>query len=303
MPRTPVQYESMSETLAKSKQATQESQPTSEINTEINQPIAENQEEVQNNVESAPTEEPINTQINKDESEEISDEEALAALEEDDPEHSESEPEKPKHRSRNAEKRIGKLVKELNIVRGQLQAYQSITPNHPNAELTTDNQEINYIDSSLPDPTKYANGVDDLDYKLDVRDYQRELQRKANSFKEKVQSASQTYKDLPELIALNVKTPISPTVVKALYDSSVPVDLYYYLLKNPDVTSKLAKASPEMCAKEIGKIEAKLELLNEQKVTKKPETKPSNLPAPITPVKATKPTGTTTTKKYNYREY
>jgi hypothetical protein len=305
-------YEDYQEVLLKAKKE-REQQEQKEKGPSVQELVKEAQEkeaadkEVQNNVESATTD-----NINKEESDEVTDEDALAAIESDEntsekesdnADESSSEHDK-KHRSRSAEKRIGKLVKELSILKGQLQAYQQFNPSQFNDNINY--QEVQATQPSLsdfdgPDPSKYQGGTDSIDYKVDMKLYQIEQEKKNTEFKTKIQEGMSKYSDMQELMAMD-STPVTPVMEKLIKNSPVAVDLFYYLLKNSDVALRLSKSSPEFTAKEIGKIEAKLELVKEQKKdTQTTKAAPKKvLPPPITPNKGTKAAPQT---KSRYEEY
>jgi len=230
-------------------------------------------EQAEPTVESEPTTEPT--------------EDEVLASEEPETEEAESEP--AKHRSKAAEKRIAKLIKEREQLKGQLALLNNTKP----VEIPTYNE----TDPNLPNPANYPDGENDLDYRLDVREYQRNEAKKTETFRTKLQEAMTTYPDLPDLIeADEAKT--NATMISIIKDSSLSVELFYFLMSNPDISNKIAKLSPAMSAKELGKIEAKLEAKATTPTKTVPVKKP--LPPPISPVKATK---TTVVKQTKYTEY
>ena len=72
--------------------------------------------------------------------------------------------------------------------------------------------------------------------------------------------------------------------------------MFHYLLANPDVSNKIAAMSPAQSAREIGKIEAKLEAKAQIKKVEPPVKKA--LPPPITPVKPSKTANSVKQSKY-----
>jgi len=190
-----------------------------------------------------------------------------------------SEPTKEDHRDRAAEKRIAKLIKEREQLKGKLSLYEQ-----QNQSPTTEAQfEPVAIDTNVPNPANYAEGADDLDYRLDLREYQREQIKKDQTFKEQIQTAFVKYPDLPGLIeADEAKT--NPTMAQLIKESPVAVDLFHFLMSNPEMSNKIAAMSPAQSAREIGKIEAKLE--DKAKVTAPAPTKKTPPPAPISPIKS-----------------
>jgi len=248
-------------------------------------PTPATNEEVETPVASEPT-----TEVTETPESELSDEEKALA----DDETAASEPVKDDHRDRAAEKRIAKLIKEREQLKGKLSLYEQQHQSTPEAS-----QELPLIiDTDVPNPANYVNGVDDLDYRLDLREYQREQVKKDQSFKEQIQSAFVKYPDLQGLIeADEAKT--NPTMAALIKESPVAVDLFHFLMSNPDVSNKIAAMSPAQSAREIGKLEAKLE--DKVKVTTPTPKKVTPPPAPINPVKSS--TSVAPSNKLKYTVY
>ena len=255
------QYEDLSATLAAVKQARE-----TPVETEPSVAL-----EVQEPVESDPTTPPDPSE------EEVSEEAALAADEDETP--AETVESDTTHRSKAAEKRIAKLVREREQLKGQLALYQ--------AQPTTQTQQPQYVaDPSAPDPANYPEGVNDLDYRLDLRDHQRNAVKRDQEFKAKIQDAIKLDPGLQELIAED-RSATNPTMAELIMDSDRGVELFSFLMANPELSNKIAAMSPTQTAKEIGRIEAKLE--EKAKATSPVTTKKvTPLPAPITPVKSSK---------------
>jgi hypothetical protein len=244
--------------------------------------------EVQNEVESDPTK-PVTNEVSESEPDEdaiLANQEESEEADKDDETKSEAESDSAKHRSRAAEKRIAKLVKEREALRGQLALFQQqMTQGYSQQEAYLPPAAL---DPSFPDPNKYPEGENDLDYKLDVREYQREQAKKDAEWKGKVKEAITKYPDLPELIEAD-EAKSNPTMVQLIKDSPVSVELFYHLMAHPEVSNKIADMSPAQSAREIGKIEARLEAEKESKA-KTTTTAPVKkaLPSPLSPVKPTK---------------
>lgn len=245
--------------------------------------------EVQNEVESDPTK-PVTPEVSESEP----DEDAILANQEESEEadseeetKSEAESDPTKHRSRAAEKRIAKLVREREALRGQLALFQQQM-----AQGQYQQQEAyvppTVLDPNFPDPNNYPEGENDLDYKLDVREYQREQVKKDAEWKGKVKEAFTKYPDLPELIEAD-ESKSNPTMVQLIKESPVAIDLFYHLMANPELSNKISAMSPAKSAREIGKLEAMLEEKAKPKAPAAPSTpKKAPLPPPITPVKPNK---------------
>ena len=86
-------------------------------------------------------------------------------------------------------------------------------------------------------------------------------------------------------VARNPNVPITEVMAEAIYASDVGPEVAYFLGSNIKEAARIAKLSPFMQAKEIGKIEARL-------ASDPPVKKTSNAPAPISPVTA-RSTGST----------
>lgn len=238
-------------------------------------------EEVQP-VESEPTK---NVKITENPDDEVDEDTLLVSDESETP--SDPDPDKLKsHRSKAAEKRIAKLVKEREQLKGQLALFQQVNQQQPVAQNPT------LYDPSFPNPANYKDGENDLDYRLDVREYQRNKQKKDIEFKDAINNALDKYDDLADLIEAD-EAKASPVMIQIIKESPVSSDLFYYLMKNSEITNKIAEMSPTLAAKELGKIELKLETKaklaskTDKSVVKEPaKSNKQSLPAPINPVKS-----------------
>jgi hypothetical protein len=269
------EYEDMNAVLAASKQAKE---------TPVTTDTSVASEGVQDEVESDPTTQQV-------QSEEEVDEEAALVADEDDTSAEQVESDPTTHRSKAAEKRIAKLVREREQLKGQLALYQA----QPQTQQT--NQQVAYVpDPNAPDPANYPAGVDDLDYRLDLREHQRAQIKKDQDFKAKIAEAIQKDPTLQELIAED-RAATNATMADLIKESDRGVELFSFLMANPDVSNKIAAMSPTQTAKEIGRIEAKLE--EKAKATSPtPSKKVVTPPAPITPVKSSKTVTPKQTTRY-----
>jgi hypothetical protein len=287
--------------LTSGKQEEAEIKPTETKSTEATQEVVESSEqEVENSeqevVESE--EEVENKAISEEETEEIEGKE----------QEQEQEIKKPKfnsHRDTKAEKQIAKLVRERERLKGQLEATR-------NQIKQPANQEI-FIDLDAPNPLNYANGENDIDFRVDAKLYQRDKQKKNENFKAVQKEVIQKYEDTLELIEMDaerassgIKT-VSPMVIKLIYDSPVSGELWHYLLANSDEAIKIAQMNPIKTALAIGRIEAKLETENKEGKEGNKEgsgNKPKkSLPTPPNPVKPTKANTTVQNKNFGFTSY
>ena len=261
------EYHELSEVMNKSKEpATTEPEKSAEP-------------EVQEAVESDTT--PTTPEVE----EEVSEEAALAESEEDTTTETPVEPESTQHRSKAAEKRIAKLIREREQLKGQLALYQQTT--QPQEQVITQQE----IDLNLPNPDNYALGTDDIDYRLDLREHQRNQLRKTQDFQARIAEAAKNDPELKEMMEEDVAThrtlPPNATTIELLKESPVSVELFRFLIANPDIANSISKMSPTQTAREIGKIEIKLE--EKAKVTAPSTTKKTvALPPPISPTKSSK---------------
>jgi hypothetical protein len=218
------------------------------------------------------------------EASEVAEDAALAAAETPETPEGEAAPEADEHkRSRAAEKRIADLVKERERLKGQVAALSQQKQNVPQPQAQIMDP------ATPPDP---ANFDDPVDYKVELRLWQRDQQTKATAFQAQQKAIIAAHPELPELIesanALDAQgTPTAnPTVVSLIRDSEAGADLWHYLLAHQDEAISIARLSPLQTAKAIGKIEAKLTAPAPTPApkTETPVKKPT-LPAPIAPVK------------------
>ncbi len=109
--------------------------------------------------------------------------------------------------------------------------------------------------------------------KTQTEEVHRVLEQKAQSeFKERLDDFAEKHEDFQELIE-DIAPLIRGAALETLIDSKHGPEIIYHLAKNPEEAEKLAKLSPLAAAREIGRIEERLN-------TKK-EKKSSSAPAPI----------------------
>jgi len=103
-----------------------------------------------------------------------------------------------------------------------------------------------------------------------IKQVQNEVQAKAQSVFELAEQDPEFDNEVFESL------PVSDPMAYAIMDSDIAPKLMVYLQKNPDEVDRIAKLSPARQAAEIGKMEAKLSVVEKVKT--------SNAPAPIKPV-------------------
>jgi hypothetical protein len=98
------------------------------------------------------------------------------------------------------------------------------------------------------------------------------------SYQEREEAARDKYDDF-EQVAYNPKLSITNVMAETIQSSDIGPELAYYLGSNPKDADRIARLTPFMQAKEIGKIEAKL-------ASEPPMKRTTSAPAPISPVTA-----------------
>jgi hypothetical protein len=98
------------------------------------------------------------------------------------------------------------------------------------------------------------------------------------SYQEREEAARDKYDDF-EQVAYNPKLSITNVMAETIQSSDIGPELAYYLGSNPKDADRIARLTPFMQAKEIGKIEAKL-------AAEPPMKRTTSAPAPISPVNA-----------------
>jgi len=104
-----------------------------------------------------------------------------------------------------------------------------------------------------------------------------------DAYQDREEEARSKYDDF-EQVAYNPKLPVTETMAQTIQSSEIGPDVIYWLGSNPKEADRIARLSPLMQAREIGKIEARL-------ASNPPAKKTSTAPAPIAPVTA-RTTGT-----------
>jgi hypothetical protein len=108
------------------------------------------------------------------------------------------------------------------------------------------------------------------------REAERQKAETLESYHEREEEARSKYEDF-EQVAYNPRLPITQVMAETIQASDIGPEVAYYLGSNPKEADRIAKLSPFLQAKEIGKIEAKL-------ADNPPVKKSSSAPTPITPV-------------------
>jgi hypothetical protein len=99
-----------------------------------------------------------------------------------------------------------------------------------------------------------------------------------DAYQDREEEARAKYDDF-EQVAYNPKLPVTETMAQTIQASEIGPDVIYWLGSNPKEADRIARLSPLLQAREIGKIEARL-------ASNPPAKKTSTAPAPIAPVTA-----------------
>lgn len=142
-----------------------------------------------------------------------------------------------------------------------------------------------------------------------------EMVKRQEAFSTQKEEARKIYDDFDEVIESYDK-PLNPYVSEALLDSPLGAEIAYYLAKNPDIADKVIAMSPTSMQREIGKIEAVIELrkgegkeVTEKKVEvqksseSEPVAKVSKAPPPIKTVNSSKAEPNFNPETASFEEY
>ena len=137
------------------------------------------------------------------------------------------------------------------------------------------------LPSKDEDPEGYAEALAERKAAelLARREAEREQQALLMAYHDREEAARERYDDF-EQVAYNQNLPITTVMAQTIQASDIGPDIAYYLGSNPREADRIARMSPYMQAKEIGKIEAKLA------DSPAPVKKTTSAPPPIKPVTA-----------------
>jgi len=113
---------------------------------------------------------------------------------------------------------------------------------------------------------------------LKQRETKQQQQALLEQYHEREETARDKYDDFDQ-VAYNPNLPVTEAMAQSIQASDIGPDVLYFLGSNPKEADRIARLSPILQAKEIGKIEASLS-------SNPPVRKTSTAPAPIAPVTA-----------------
>lgn len=128
------------------------------------------------------------------------------------------------------------------------------------------------------------------------RKQEAERSRVLTDWEQRQQTVKSEVTDYAEVVAAS-EVIVSDQIRDAIIESDVGPQVLYYLAKNPEFAKELASKSATSALREIGKLEAKL---SGDTTSEKPATKPSRAPAPISPIRGSRPVETSVASDGNF---
>jgi len=177
-------------------------------------------------------------------------------------------------REREEERReVTRLRQELEQVKSRKQDANPVDPTRPNVNDPRFTSYDEYTEALAE--WKVEQRINKAQADFNKRTQQERMDGSLKSFNERADKVREKYPDYDELFdSASISEAMAPTIL----ESENGPELAVYLAKNPDVARKLYYLTPTQAARELGKIEAKLDdLLQPKSVT---EAKP-----PLSPVK------------------
>ena len=206
--------------------------------------------------------------------------------------------------SKRVQKRIDKEIYEKNELKRRIEALESQL-NAP--------QTVKTLPNGAPDPEQYLAGRYDPDYLEALTDFKvtqaLDNQRKQSNVAKRdavvqklVNEAIEAHPDFAEVTEEFTAHPLAQIkeFTDLVLDSDNPVELAYYLGKNPQELNKLAEMTLAQAARHMGRLEAQLNTKPSLDTAKKPV---SNAPAPLTPTKGASVTPIKDPEKMSMSEY
>jgi len=140
-------------------------------------------------------------------------------------------------------------------------------------------REVPSIDNfESPDAYAEALAIKKAEELLAQRDRQKEQAVLVEAYSEREEKARDKYDDFEDVV-YNPKLRITDVMAETIQHSDIGPDLAYWLGTNPKEADRIARLSPLMQAREIGRIEVKL-------ADNPPVKKTTSAPTPISPVTA-----------------
>lgn len=172
-------------------------------------------------------------------------------------------------RLRSIQKRIDELTRARHQAQRERDYWREVA--HEVMAAFEDSQGL--TPSAMPDPEKYAtepeyydalddwteaDGVISPQEQALLAAYQQAQEQQAMAVLAELEKGRAKYPDF-DAVVMNPDLPITEAMLGALEGSDKAVDVAYQLGKNPEAAKQLAMLPPLVAAKELGKIEARLE--------------------------------------------
>lgn len=174
------------------------------------------------------------------------------------------------------EKKTAKLIRQREQERAKREVFEQQANRAQPQQAATGKPQL----SQFAGPDEYADAV--ADWKFGQAEQQQRAQQDQQSQSQFATKRDDLMAELEDAEGFDAKKfnklPISMSMAEAIVDSDQAAKLSLHLVNHPEEASRIAALSPARQAAEIGKLEAKLSTVAAKK--------PSNAPAPITPVGA-----------------
>lgn len=178
-----------------------------------------------------------------------------------------------------AQKRIDELTKKRRTAEREADYWRNqAIQNAPQPEAPPEPEPLKTLEDFDYDEGKFQshlfqqaqNGaVEQARRVLKEEQMQEASRRTISEYKKRIDSFSKTVDDFNE-VAQNDSLPISTVMADVIVEMEQGPEVLYYLGKNSDIAEKIAGLSPLSAARELGRIESKLQVKNGEKVSKAP---------------------------------
>lgn len=174
-----------------------------------------------------------------------------------------------------------KFARELEALRAEISRVRpveqpQVTPKPAPDQFKTTEEYVEAL-AAFKAEEIVSKKLTDVQKQAQAHEQAQKAQAVAQTFAERQEAARERYVDFDE-VAFNPSLPITDAMAETIRESELGCELAYYLGKNPAEAQRIAKLSPFVQAKELGRLETKL--------SDAPVKKPSAAPAPIKPVTA-----------------
>lgn len=185
-------------------------------------------------------------------------------------------------------KRIDKIVWQREEARREAEHWKKMAnqqkPLTPTPEEATDPTRPNVNDPRFKSYDEYTEALAEWKVEQRIQKAHKEFQARSQADRRNAalktfnERASKTREKFPEYDDLFENANVSDAMADTILESESGPEIVVYLAKNPDVANKIATLSAVAAAREIGKIEAKLDDLLQPKTI-------SDAKPPLNPVK------------------